>query len=127
MTDLGDFAIRINQKLTRKQGVDVVFEHVGADTWAGSMLSMKKGERLVICGSTTGIAAEINLFQLFQQQLRIFGSFGCSMRNIRDALEKMSHGIARPVIDTTISIDEIGTGLKRLESRHVFGKIMVSL
>ncbi|MEO2039879.1 MAG: alcohol dehydrogenase catalytic domain-containing protein, partial [Martelella sp.] len=28
------------RKLTKKKGVDVVFEHVGADTWAGSMLSM---------------------------------------------------------------------------------------
>ena len=27
------------RKLTKKKGVDVVFEHVGADTWAGSMLS----------------------------------------------------------------------------------------
>ena len=26
------------RKLTKKKGVDVVFEHVGADTWAGSML-----------------------------------------------------------------------------------------
>lgn len=41
------------RKLTRKKGVDVVFEHVGADTWAGSMLSMKRGGRLVTCGSTS--------------------------------------------------------------------------
>ncbi len=41
------------RKLTRKKGVDVVFEHVGADTWAGSMLSLKRGGRLVTCGSTS--------------------------------------------------------------------------
>ena len=33
------------RKLTKKKGVDVVFEHVGADTWAGSMLCMKRGAR----------------------------------------------------------------------------------
>ena len=42
------------RKLTGKQGVDVVFEHVGADTWAGSLLSLRRGGRLVTCGATSG-------------------------------------------------------------------------
>ena len=42
------------RKLTAKKGVDVVFEHVGADTWAGSLLSLKRGGRLVTCGATSG-------------------------------------------------------------------------
>ncbi len=67
------------RKLTKKKGVDVVFEHVGADTWAGSMLCMKRGARLVTCGSTSGVSTNMNLMQLFQQQLKIFGSFGCRM------------------------------------------------
>ena len=29
------------RKVTKKSGVDVVFEHVGADTWAGSLLCLK--------------------------------------------------------------------------------------
>ena len=107
--------------------MDVVFEHVGVDTWAGSMFVLKKGGRLVTCGSTTGIMAEINLYQLFQQQLRIMGSFGCTFRNISDSLDKMARGVVRPVIDTIITIDDIETGLQRLESRQVFGKIIVTL
>jgi alcohol dehydrogenase len=63
------------RKLTKKKGVDVVFEHVGADTWAGSMLCMKRGARLVTCGSTSGVSTNMNLMQLFQQQLKILGSF----------------------------------------------------
>ena len=31
------------RKLTKKKGVDVVFEHVGADTFATSMLCLKRG------------------------------------------------------------------------------------
>jgi alcohol dehydrogenase len=115
------------RKLTKKKGVDVVFEHVGADTWAGSMFSLRAGGRLVTCGSTTGMSAEINLFQLFQQQLRIFGSFGCSMGNIRTVLDKLAKGEVRPVIDTVIPMEEIGAGLQRLENRDVFGKLLVTL
>ncbi len=76
----------------------MVFEHVGADTFNGSLLSLKRGGRLVTCGSTSGPSTTINLMQLFQQQYRIFGSFGASMRNIAESLDKMADGML-PVIE----------------------------
>jgi alcohol dehydrogenase len=115
------------RKLTNRKGVDVVFEHVGVDTWPGSLLSLKRGGRLVTCGSTTGITAPMNLHMLFQQQLRIYGSFGCSLENMRKSLDKLAAGLVKPVIDTKITLDEINKGLQRLESRDVFGKIIVTL
>jgi alcohol dehydrogenase len=115
------------RKLTNKQGVDVVFEHVGPDTFQQSMFCMKRGGVLVTCGSTTGVSSEINLFQLYQRQLRLIGSFGCNLRNLATVLGKMAAGIARPVIDTTIAIADIDAALARLESRNVFGKIIVTL
>src|SRR5205085_620193 len=74
------------RKLTRKKDVDVVFEHVGAETFNGSLLTLKRGGRLVTCGSTSGPSTTLNLMQLFQQQYRIFGSFGATMGNIADGL-----------------------------------------
>jgi NADPH:quinone reductase-like Zn-dependent oxidoreductase len=114
------------RKLTKRKGVDVVFEHVGAETWNGSLLSLKRGGRLVTCGSTSGVSATMNLMQLFQQQYRIFGSFGCSLRNIRESLNKMSEGLS-PVIDAVFPLQDFADGLERLEARKVFGKIIVSL
>src|SRR5690554_861519 len=99
------------RKLTKKKGVDVAFEHVGADTWAGSMLSLKRGGRLVTCGSTSGVSTSMNLMQLFQQQLRIIGSFGCRMENMADAMQKMATGIVSPVIDTIVGFEEIEKAL----------------
>ncbi len=113
------------RKLTGKKGVDVVFEHVGADTFNGSLLCLKRGGRLVTCGATSGATTSLNLMQLFQQQYRIFGSFGASMRNIRASLAKMAAGLT-PVIDTEIAVTEFERGLERLESRRVFGKIVVN-
>jgi alcohol dehydrogenase len=112
------------RKLTKKKGVDVVFEHVGADTWAGSMLSLKRGGRLVTCGSTSGVSTTMNLMQLFQQQYRIIGSFGATMRNIADGLKKMKGGLL-PVIDSELPLEDFGAGLARLADRNVFGKIVV--
>ena len=120
------FEGRVRQ-LTSRKGVDVVFEHVGAKTWRGSLLSMRRGGRLVTCGSTTGVEASTNLHMLFQQQLRLIGSFGCTRRNMRDALAKMARGVVRPVIDTMATWDDLDGALRRLETRQVFGKIIVAL
>jgi alcohol dehydrogenase len=120
-TDRFEGAVR---KITAKKGVDVVFEHVGAETFNGSLLCLKRGGRLVTCGSTSGPSTTINLMQLFQQQYRIIGSFGASMGNIRESLAKMAKGLL-PVIDTEVALADFERGLARLESRQVFGKIIV--
>ena len=117
----------LTRRLTGKKGVDVVFEHTGADTWNGSLLCLKRGGRLVTCGSTTGTSVTMNLMQLFQQQYRIFGSFGCTIRNISEALDKMAAGDARPVIDSDITMETVEAGLQRMEDRLVFGKIVMSI
>ncbi len=121
-TDRFEGAVR---KLTKKRGVDVVFEHVGAETFNGSLLCLKRGGRLVTCGATSGPSTTLNLMQLFQQQYRIIGSFGASMRNIRESLAKMAQGIT-PVIDTEAPLAEFERGLERLASRQVFGKVVVT-
>lgn len=115
------------RKITKKKGVDVVFEHVGKDTWAGSMFSLKRGGRLVTCGSTSGVSTEINLMMLFQQQLKLLGSFGCRMQNMADAMQKMARGLVHPVIDTEVTFDDIDKALERMETRQVFGKIVLRM
>jgi NADPH:quinone reductase-like Zn-dependent oxidoreductase len=114
------------RKLTKKKGVDVVFEHTGADTWAGSLLSMKRGGRLVTCGATSGPSGNLNLMQLFQQQYRIIGSFGAPMSALSRALGRIASGV-KPVIDTVYGLGEFRAGVDRLEARDVFGKIVVEL
>lgn len=115
------------RKITKKKGVDVVFEHVGKDTWAGSMLVLKRGGRLVTCGSTSGVSADTNLMMLFQRQLRIIGSFGCRKQNMVDAMDKMAAGLVKPVIDTEVEFGDLATALERMESRKVFGKIIMRM
>jgi len=115
------------RRLSNKKGVDVVFEHVGADTFSGSVLSLKRGGHLVSCGATSGIRGDLNLFQLFQQQLRIIGSFGCRLQNMRDCAEKLACGDIFPVIDTQLALSDFSHGIERLQSRDVFGKIVVKM
>ncbi len=116
----------VTRKLTARKGVDVVFEHVGADTWQGSLLVLKRGGRLVTCGATSGPSATINLMQLFQQQYRITGSFGSPISALSRALDRIASGVL-PVIDTVYGLDDFRAGVERLARRDVFGKILVEL
>ncbi len=113
------------RKITKKKGVDVVFEHVGGEGFNASLFCLKRGGRLVTCGSTAGPTVTINLMQLFQQQYKILASFGCNMRNIRDCLSKMAAGMA-PIIDGEFALGDFERGLERLEGRQVFGKVIVN-
>jgi alcohol dehydrogenase len=115
----------VTRKLTAKRGVDVVFEHVGGEGFNASLLCLKRGGRLVTCGSTAGPSVTINLMQLFQQQYKIFGSFGASIRNIRDSLSKIAAGMS-PIIDSEFALADFEKGLARIESRQVFGKVIVN-
>jgi NADPH:quinone reductase-like Zn-dependent oxidoreductase len=114
------------RKLTAKKGVDVVFEHVGAETWAGSLLSLRRGGRLVTCGATSGPTGSLNLMQLFQQQYRIIGSFGAPLSGLSRALARIASGV-RPVIDTVYPLADLQAGLERLERRDVLGKLVLTL
>jgi alcohol dehydrogenase len=80
----------------------------------------------VTCGSTAGPTVQFNLMQLFQQQYKIFGSFGATMKNISESLDKMAGGM-KPVIDMEVPLEQFEKGLERLETRQVFGKVIVTL
>ncbi|MBL8571928.1 MAG: zinc-binding dehydrogenase [Phreatobacter sp.] len=114
------------RKITKKKGVDVAFEHTGADTFNQSLFCLRRGGRLATCGATSGATITFNLMQLFQQQYKIFGSFGAPIRAIADGLKRIEAGVA-PVIDTELPLARFSEALDRLESRKVFGKILVHI
>ena len=89
------------------------------------MLCLKRGGRRVTCGSTAGVSKHSHLMQLIQKPLKRLGSFGCRMENMANAMQKMAAGQVAPVIDTEVGFDEIDAALKRMESRDVFGKIIL--
>ena len=60
--------------LTARRGVDVVVEHVGAETFERSLKSLARGGRLVTCGATTGGQVTININLIFFKLLSILGS-----------------------------------------------------
>ena len=48
------------------------------------------------------------------------------MSAVARALERIASGV-RPVIDTVYGLDDFQAGVGRLESRDVFGKLLIEL
>ncbi len=114
-------------RLTRRRGVDVVFEHVGADTWEGSLMAVKKGGRVVICGSTSGTMASTNLLMLFNKQITIYASFGSSIGHVKRALLRLANKQVKPLITQVIALEEWEDSLHTLRKRQIAGKIVIDM
>ncbi|MGA7919630.1 MAG: zinc-binding dehydrogenase [Candidatus Acidiferrales bacterium] len=115
------------KQLTKRRGVNVVFEHVGQATWKDSIRSLAVGGRLVTCGATTGADVAIDIDYLFVRHLTILGSFMGSKAELFSALELLRRGLLKPVIDVVLPLEKCADGHRRLESREQFGKIVLTV
>ncbi|HEY4864246.1 MAG TPA: zinc-binding dehydrogenase [Candidatus Dormibacteraeota bacterium] len=105
-------------------GVDVVFEHVGPATLDESIRSIRKGGRIVFCGSTSGVRAEVNMPRLFFGQADLLGSTMGNAGEFEQVLEAIGRGL-RPIVDSTFALDEATSALERLERAEQFGKVVL--
>ncbi|MGZ8796739.1 MAG: zinc-binding dehydrogenase [Thermoanaerobaculia bacterium] len=121
-----DFLAEV-RTLTSKRGVDVVVEHVGADTFDRSLRALTKGGRLVICGATTGADVTINLRLVFFKLLSILGSTMGSLAELHEIMKHVAAGRLRPVVDRVLPWTEIAEGHRILEAREAFGKIVLQM
>jgi NADPH:quinone reductase-like Zn-dependent oxidoreductase len=113
------------RKITNKEGVDIVIEHVGAATWEESLKSLKTGGTLVTCGATTGPEVALNLLHLFARQLSLLGSYMGSMGELHEVLGHVFAGRLKPVVDRVFPLSEIRTAHEYLEKSSMFGKIVL--
>ncbi|HVS21164.1 MAG TPA: zinc-binding dehydrogenase [Pyrinomonadaceae bacterium] len=113
------------KKLTNGRGVDVVFEHTGEATWPGSIVSLKKGGRLVTCGATSGFDARTDLRQVFYRHLTILGSMMGSKGELLAAMRFIETGKIRAVVDRTVPLAEARKAHELMEDRAQFGKLVL--
>lgn len=119
-----DFVAEV-KKLTGKRGVDVVFEHVGGATFEGSVRAVATGGRIVTCGATSGFKPEVDLRHIFFRQIAVLGSTMGSKGALLEVLEHQAAGRLRPIVDRTMRLADAAEAHRLLESRAVFGKVVL--
>ncbi len=115
------------RKITNKEGVDIVLEHVGAATWDESVKSLKSGGTLVTCGATTGPNVAIDLRHLFARQLSLLGSYMGTMGELHAVLRHVFAGRLKPVVDRVFPLSYIRAAHEYLEKSLMFGKVVLSI
>ncbi len=114
------------KRITNKQGVDIVVEHVGASTWDESLKSMKPGATLVTCGATTGPQVSLDLRFLFARQWSLLGSYMGTMGELYEVLGHVFSGKLKPVVDRAFPLSEIRAAHEYMEKSKMFGKIVLN-
>jgi NADPH:quinone reductase-like Zn-dependent oxidoreductase len=115
------------RKITNREGVDIVIEHVGLATWDESLRSLKSGGTLVTCGATTGPEVKLDLRHLFARQLSLLGSYMGTMADFHEVMGHVFAGRLKPVVDRVFELQDLKAAHEYLEKSAMFGKVLVKV
>jgi NADPH:quinone reductase-like Zn-dependent oxidoreductase len=114
------------RRITNKEGVDIVVEHVGKATWDESVKVLKPGGTLVTCGATTGADVGIDLRFLFSRQLALLGSYMGTIGELHEVMQHVFSGRLKAVVDRTFPLNEVRAAHEYLEKSQMFGKVVLN-
>lgn len=120
----GDFS-KAAWTLSGKQGVDVLINYTGGDTWVPSLRALKPRGKLLTCGATAGFATENDMRFIWVRELQILGSNGYSKENVATGLRYVSEGRFKPVVSHVMPLAQAREAERLMESREFLGKIVV--
>jgi len=121
-----DFVKEI-QTLTKGKGVQVVFEHIGAETFTKSLACLSKKGRLVTCGVTSGANVQIDLRFLYVRQHSLMGSYMGGKSELDQAIKHLETGQLKPVVDSVFPLEKARDAHKQMLDRKNFGKIVLKM
>ena len=110
----------------RHQGVDVVVNYTGGDTWVKSLRCLRVGGRLLTCGATAGYDPPEDIRFIWTFELKILGSNSWEREDLIRVLDLVASGELRVIVERTFPLEEAPEALRQIENREVFGKLVVT-
>ena len=114
------------QRRTHEGGVDVVINFTGGDTWAPTLRCVKRGGKILVCGATGGYDPKEDLRYIWSFELKVIGSNSFYDENLKALMDMIQRRELKPVIDAVLPLERAAEGLRLIESREVFGKVVVT-
>jgi len=121
-----DFADEV-LRLTNKRGVDVIFEHIGPETWPKNLLCLARLGRMVTCGATSGPQATVDIRYVYSRQLSVIGCFMGGRRELLEVLRMVEAGKLRPIVDRVFPLKDAAVAQQYMLDRKNFGKIVLKI
>ncbi len=113
------------QRRTYDGGVDAVINFTGGDTWLPTLRCVKRGGKILVCGATAGFDPKEDLRYIWSFELKVIGSNSFYDDNLKALMDLIAEGRMKPVIDAILPLDRAVDGLRLIENRDVFGKVIV--
>ena len=101
---------------------DIVFEHVGAETFPTSVLTVKPFGKVVICGPTSGYQLDFDVRYLWMRQKQIVGSHFANAYEATRANELIESGKIQPVLWKTMAFDSVAEAHQSMYKNEHLGK-----
>ena len=114
------------QRRSYEGGVDVVINFTGGDTWQPSLRSVKRGGKILVCGATAGYDPKEDLRYIWSFEIQIIGSNSFYDDNLQALMDFIQQGKMKPIIHSALPLDRAIDGLRMIENREVFGKVVVT-
>ena len=127
-TDFSKWAVEKFGKPQRRNyegGVDVVINFTGGDTWGPTLRCVKRGGKILVCGATAGYDPKEDLRYVWSFELQIIGSNSFYDENLKALMDMIQQGTMKPVIDEVLPLEKAADGLRLIENREVFGKVII--
>ena len=114
------------KEITKKQGVDVIFEHIGKATFAQEVALLKMAGTLVATGATTGYDSTIDLRYLFFKGTNLLGSTQGTKAELEDVIYWTGKGKIKPIIHTILPFSDMVKGHIMMANADQIGKILTT-
>jgi alcohol dehydrogenase len=114
------------QRRSYEGGVDVVINFTGGDTWQPSLRCLKRGGKILVCGATAGYDPKEDLRYIWSFELQIIGSNSFYDENLQALMGLIAQGKLKPVIDKVLPLKDAAEGVRLIQDREVFGKVVVT-
>jgi NADPH:quinone reductase-like Zn-dependent oxidoreductase len=114
-------------KFTDNKGVDLVIDHVGSATFNSGLKSLRRGGKLVSAGVTTGNIVEIDIKQIYRNELIVEGSYIFTKGDFLNVLKLAEDNRLRIVISDKFPLEEAAKAQTFMEEGKHFGKIVLDV
>lgn len=133
----GPFAPKV-MEITSGQGVDVIFDFVGASYWEQNIEALAIDGKLIVLGTLGGpIVKEVDLRKFFKKRIHLIGTalrtqpVETKIQLTKDftqyALEKFATGKLKPIIDSIWDWEKVNEAHEHMEQNRNKGKIILKV
>lgn len=115
------------RKITGGKDPDIVFEHVGQETFATSVFVAERFGKIVICGATTGYNLLFDVRYLWMRQKKIIGSHFANAYDAYRANELIMQKKIKTIVSETFEFDQTPLAHQLMYENKHYGKMVIKV